>query len=91
MPALLRTALVILALIASFTRLLAAPNQPVYDYRPGTDAAGAGSARPVGSRAPDFALPILQSYLPGAKSIELQRLSAFRGKRPVVLLLTGYT
>lgn len=69
----------------------AAPNQPVYDYRPGTEIAGAGPARPLGSRAPDLALPTLPSYLPGAKTVELKHLSAYRGKRPVVLILTGYT
>lgn len=87
-----RTALFVLALIvAGLVGLDAAPNQPVYDYRPGTDTAGAGPARPLGSRAPDLALPTLQSYLPGAKTVELKRLSAYRGKRPVVLIFTGYT
>jgi len=68
-----------------------AANQSIFDYRPGTDAATAGPARPVGSLAPDLALPTLQSYLPGANTVELKRISDYRGKRPVVLLLTGYT
>ncbi|MHB0938956.1 MAG: hypothetical protein ACYDCO_23780 [Armatimonadota bacterium] len=82
---------VLVLVVAGLVGLEAAPNQPVYDYRPGTEAAGAGPARPLGSRAPDLALPTLESYLPGAKTVELKRLSAYRGKRPVVLIATGYT
>ena len=90
-PAPFRRAPVILALLLLLSGLLAAPNQPVYDYRPGTEAAGAGPPRAVGSRAPDLTLPTLASYLPGAQKVEMKRLSAYRGKRPVVLILTGYT
>jgi|GEM_PF-2380034 len=86
-----RAALAVFTLFFCIAVSFAAANQPVYDYRPGDDAATAGPARAVGSLAPDMALPTLHSYLPGAKNVELKRLSDYRGKRPVVLLLTGYT
>jgi len=40
----------------------------------------------VGRPAPDFELPRL-----GAADAERVRLSAFRGKRPVVLIFSSYT
>ena len=66
--------------------------QAVNDFRSDGDF-GAGPARPVGSPAPDFVLPLLRSYLKTGDVAKAStvRLSSFRGKMPVVLILTGYT
>ena len=68
-----------------------APTPAIYDYRPGVEEAGAGPARPRGSLAPDLTLPTLESYLTPGAPVKTVRLSASRGKKPVVLILTGYT
>lgn len=80
------------AVYAARGRRSAAANPRVYDFRPGTVAGGAGPRRPLGSLAPDTALPTLESYLQiPTRNITTVRLAAYRGKSPVVLLLTGYT
>ena len=67
-------------------------NQPVYDFRPGNPDLGSGPAFPAGAMAPDFAIPEIYSLLQSdEQSINKIRLSSFRGKRPVVLIGTGYT
>ncbi|MHC4916061.1 MAG: hypothetical protein ACYTGB_11290 [Planctomycetota bacterium] len=43
----------------------------------------------VGAEAPDFELVTVKSYLAGKP--EKVKLSSFRGKREVVLVLTSYT
>ena len=70
-----------------------AANQPVYDFRLGLPDIGSGPARLAGSPAPDFALPTLDTYLNTASpaKVDTVRLSAFRGKKSVVLLFTGHT
>lgn len=89
--------LFLLAVVAGSAAAYAAsdtvPNQPVYDFRLGQPALGPGPARPLGSLAPDFTLPTLQSYLPSGQpsTVQTVRLSAFRGKESVVLLFTGHT
>ncbi len=79
--------------VASSTSPGAVSNQTVYDFRLGQAALGPGPALPIGSMAPDFSLPTLQSYLPEGKNPAVQtvRLSTFRGKKSVVLLFTGHT
>ena len=72
----------------------AAPrNQPIYDLRPGVRSLGAGPARPVGSMAPACALPTMESYLslPPKTPPDTVQIANYRGKQPVVLLLTGFT
>ncbi len=68
-------------------------NQTVYDFRLGQSDIGPGPARPLGSMAPDFVLPTLNSYLNSAANpaVNTVRLSDFRGKKSVVLLFTGHT
>ena len=80
--------------ILTFAALLAAAaNQRVYDYRLGQADLGAGPPRPLGSLAPDFTLPQLLSYIArkGAPPVATTTLSSFRGKKVVVLIMTGYT
>lgn len=92
----LRTALVLSLYAAMGLALMLAAgarNQQVYDYRLGLAALGPGPARPVGSLAPDVALPRLPSFVArgGKPPVLAATLSAYRGRRVVVLLLTGYT
>jgi hypothetical protein len=67
-------------------------NQPVYDFRPGNPDIDSGPAYAVGTMAPDFAVPEIQSLLHAAEqSIHKVRLSAYRGKQPLVLICSSYT
>ena len=51
---------------------------------------GRGDASPaVGAEAPDFELVTMKSFLAGKE--EKVKLSSFRGKRDVVLVLSSYT
>ncbi len=85
--------LFVLVALAGCVAAHAAANQPIYDFRLGQAAFGPGPARPIGSMAPDFSLPMLTSYLPEGKPAQVQtmRLASFRGKKSVVLLFTGHT
>ncbi len=71
---------------------LTARGAVVFDYSTGQPGSVA-PRRPVGSPAPDMTLPLRQSYLDveNKATAETVRLSAFIGKKPVVLFLTGYT
>jgi hypothetical protein len=57
--------------------------------RPGGRLGGADTSPAVGAEVPDFELVTLESFLAGKE--EKVRLSSFRGKRDVVLVLTSYT
>jgi len=87
--------LLMLVLIAAAPSPHAAPlaldNPQVYDFRP--DTGDSGPCLPVGTLAPDFILPTLESVLKiaDADAPPTVRLSSFHGKQPLVLFLSGYT
>lgn len=90
---------VLVGLVMLFTGVLlasranATPNPPVYDYSPGLAEASAGPQRPIGSLAPDLALPSMESCISNTpyEKLPLTRLSSFRGKKPVVLIFSAFT
>ena len=45
----------------------------------------------IGDKAPDFDLLTLESLLGKSKAPKKVRLSSFRGKKPVVFVLSSYT
>lgn len=79
------------AVLAATLAVTAAAEPPAPRAVPGRGAPSGGPA--VGDLAPDFDLPRLVPATNGAPASvgETIRLSSFRTKRPVILILSSYT